>query len=111
MATPWALAGESVPLAVAATVVLIGLPTVFSTPGDKHHVPVAVPGVASAAIVILHVAAAVAAAWFAWPRWAAVAVIVLAVITLATERAHLRWLIRQPGRVGADDAGGATRRP
>jgi hypothetical protein len=35
VATPWALASYSWVLAVLSVVVLIGLPTVFSTPGDK----------------------------------------------------------------------------
>lgn len=44
VATPWALAGRSWLLAVLSLVILIGLPTLFSTPGDKSNVIVAVPG-------------------------------------------------------------------
>lgn len=35
VATPWALAGWSVTAAVACVVLLIGLPTVFATPGTR----------------------------------------------------------------------------
>ena len=67
VATPWALAPHSIPLAVAAVVVLIGLPTIFQTPGDKPRVIVAVPGVVTILMVVLQLGAAVAAAWIAWP--------------------------------------------
>ncbi|QFZ77350.1 hypothetical protein GFH48_32330 [Streptomyces fagopyri] len=39
VATPWALSTYSWLLAVLAVVVLIGLPTVFSTPGDAGRSP------------------------------------------------------------------------
>ena len=42
VATPWALAGYSWLLAALSAVLLIGLPTVLSTPGDKANVIIAV---------------------------------------------------------------------
>ncbi|MGH1553345.1 hypothetical protein ACRAWF_19455 [Streptomyces sp. L7] len=41
---PWALAGHSRVLAVLSLVVLIGLPAVFATPGDKQRAVVPVAG-------------------------------------------------------------------
>jgi hypothetical protein len=93
VATPWALAPWSVVAAVAAVVLLIGLPTVFATPGDKNQVIVPVPGAVTVGLVLLQLAAAVAAAWVAWPVWAAVAVTVLAATCLWTERARRRRLL------------------
>ncbi|MFB6812024.1 hypothetical protein [Streptomyces sp. NPDC056387] len=80
--------------AVAAVVLLIGLPTVFATPGDEKQVIVPVPGAVTVGLVLLQLAAAVAAAWVAWPVWAAVAVTGLAAICLWTERARRRRLLR-----------------
>ncbi|WP_330298281.1 hypothetical protein [Streptomyces sp. NBC_00503] len=93
VATPWALAGWSVAAAVAGVVLLIGLPTVFATPGDKAQVMVPVPGAVTIALVLLQLAAAVAASWAAWPLWAAAAVTVLAAACLVTERPRWRRLL------------------
>jgi hypothetical protein len=92
IATPWAIASRSVPLAVLSVVVLIGLPTLLSTPGDKRNVIVAVPGPVTIALVLVQLAAAVVAAWVAWPAFAAVPVTVLAAITVVLELPRWRWL-------------------
>ncbi|MER5205026.1 hypothetical protein [Streptomyces sp. NPDC002825] len=93
VATPWALAGYSWLLAVLSVVVLIGLPTLFSTPGDKAQVIVPVPGRVTILLVLLQLAAAVIASWYAWPAWAAVPVTVLAAATVVTERRRWAWLL------------------
>ncbi|MFJ5706407.1 hypothetical protein [Streptomyces sp. NPDC093105] len=93
VATPWALADRSWLLAVLSVLVLVGLPTVFATPGDKAHVIVAVPGWATILLVLLQLVAAVVASWLAWPVWAAVPVTLLAAATLVTERPRRRWLV------------------
>ncbi|MFB7103907.1 hypothetical protein [Streptomyces hydrogenans] len=101
VATPWALAGYSWVLAVLSVMVLVGLPTVFSTPGDKAHVIVAVPGRVTILLVLLQLAAAVLSSWAAWPSWAAVTVTALAAATLVTERRRWTWLLtmdRRPDR-------------
>ncbi|NUR87831.1 MAG: hypothetical protein HOY71_27420 [Nonomuraea sp.] len=93
VATPWALAPVSVPLAVLSVVVLIGLPTVFSTPGDKRSVIVAVPGWVTIALVLLQLVAAVWASWAAWWPWVAAIVTVLALATVVTERPRWKRLL------------------
>lgn len=93
VATPWALSGHSWLLAAGSVLILIGLPTVFATPGDKTKVIVAVPGWATVLLVLLQLAAAVAGAWAAWPAWASVPVTLLAAATLVTERRRSRWLL------------------
>ncbi|MGW8766084.1 hypothetical protein ACWGN5_26705 [Streptomyces sp. NPDC055815] len=107
VATPWALAVHSWLLAALSVVLLIGLPTCFSTPGDKANVIIAVPGWVTILLVLLQLAAAVASSWLAWPAWAAGPVTLLAAATLATERRRWRWLAsgaptRQPGRSSAN---------
>ncbi|SDK34496.1 hypothetical protein [Nonomuraea jiangxiensis] len=92
VATPWALAPHSVPLAVLSVVVLIGLPTVFATPGDKRNVIIAVPGAVTILLVLLQLVAAVAAAWAAWNPYVAVLVSVLAVVAVVLELPRWRWL-------------------
>jgi hypothetical protein len=92
VATPWALAPYSIPLAVASVVVLIGLPSVFQTPGDKPRVVVAVPGVVTILLVLLQLVAAVVASWVAWPVGVAAVVTVLAVACVVTEQPRWRWL-------------------
>ncbi|MEV4073746.1 hypothetical protein ACGFJC_11655 [Nonomuraea fuscirosea] len=95
MATPWALSSYSPPLAVLAAVVLIALPTLFATPGDKRKVIVAVPGYVTILLVVLHVVAAVAAAWAAWHAVVAAVVSVLAVVTVVLELPRWRWLVKR----------------
>ncbi|WP_231618903.1 hypothetical protein [Nonomuraea sp. SBT364] len=93
VSAPWALAPYSAPLAVLSVVVLIGLPTVFATPGDRRQVLVAVPGVVTIALVLLQLVVAVAASWAAWHPVAAGVVSVLAVVTLVLELPRWRWLL------------------
>ncbi|MGI5137416.1 MULTISPECIES: hypothetical protein [unclassified Streptomyces] len=93
VATPWALSKYSWLLAVLAVVVLIGLPTVFSTPGDKAQVIIPVSGAVTILLVLLQLAAAAIAAWSAWPSYAAVLVSLLVATTLVTEHQRWRWLL------------------
>ncbi|MFD5518185.1 hypothetical protein [Streptomyces sp. NPDC127066] len=94
VATPWVLSDRSWLLAVASVVLLIGLPTVFATPGDKSDVLVPVPGWVTVLLVLLQLVAAVVFSWLAWPGWAAGAVTLLAVATCVTERRRWQWLCR-----------------
>jgi hypothetical protein len=96
-ATPWALRDHSIVLAVASVVVLIGLPAIFSTPGDRPggDGPVAVPGVVTILIVLLHLAAATAAAWTIWPWWIAAAVTILCIVVVFTEQTRWRALTQR----------------
>ena len=100
VATPWALSTYSWLLAVLAVVVLIGLPTVFSTPGDKAQVIIPVPGTVTILLVLLQLAAATIAAWSVWPVYAAVLVSVLVAATLVTERQRWRWLLSTDRHTG-----------
>jgi hypothetical protein len=78
-------------------VVLIGLPTLFSTPGDKANVIIAAPGWVTIALVLLQFAAAVTSSWLVWPAWAAIPVTVLAAVAVVTERRRWRWLASTTG--------------
>jgi hypothetical protein len=92
VATPWALDAHSPVLAGAALLLLIGLPAVFATPGDKTQVPVAVPGWVTIGLVVVQLAAAVFASWAAWPVPMALLVWGLVVATVCTEIPRWRRL-------------------
>ena len=100
VASPWALSKYSWLLAVLAVVMLIGLPTVFSTPGDKAQVIIPVPGTVTILLVLLQLAAAAIAAWLAWPIYAAVLVSLLVAATLVTERQRWQWLLSTDRHTG-----------
>ncbi|GII28962.1 hypothetical protein [Planotetraspora mira] len=97
VATPWALWSHSVVLALVSVLVLIGLPTLFSTPGDKASVIVPVPGWVVILLVLLQFAAAAVASWFAWPPVVAVLVWILVVAAAVTQGPRWRWLALNPG--------------
>lgn len=94
VAGPWAVASitETGWLAVPALAVLMGLPSIFNTPGDKRVTGVPTPGPLRLLIEALLTVAAVAGAWLIWPPWAAVLVSLLAAAMVATGRRRYRWL-------------------
>lgn len=93
VATPWALGPHSWLLATASVMVLIGLPTLFSTPGDTGDVIgdviIEVSGPITILLLLLELAAAVVSSWLAWPLWAAGLAALLVAATVVTERP--RW--------------------
>jgi hypothetical protein len=95
IAGPWAVADLTGLgwTAIPAAVVLVALPAVFSTPGDKHQVIVATPGPARFAIELVLIAVAVAGAWMAWPPWLAVTTSMAALATLVAGRQRAKWLV------------------
>lgn len=109
VAGPWAAAEltGSGWAAVPALIILLGLPSVFNTPGDKNTTGVATPGPIRIGIEMLLLVVAVGSAWYVWPVWAAVAVTTLGVVLLATGMPRYRWLAAGAPPVSAD-AGGET---
>ncbi len=94
VAGPWAAAEVHIVLAVPVLLVLLALPSVFSTPGDKHQVIVATPGAIRLGIEALLIAVAAAAPWVIWPTWAAgpATVIVAGAVVFGLPRSL--WLLR-----------------
>ncbi|MFG3224579.1 hypothetical protein ACGF07_07355 [Kitasatospora sp. NPDC048194] len=90
---PIALWPHSVLLAIAVDVLLIGVPAVLQTPGDKPGTVVAVPGWVTVLMVLAELAGAVTAAWLLLPAWAAVLVSLLAVTCCGTELPRWRRLL------------------
>jgi hypothetical protein len=92
VATPWALAAHSPLLAGVALLLLIGLPTVFVTPGDRVRVLVPVPGAVAVGLNIVQLFAAVVSAWAAWPVPVALLVWLLVIVTIYAELPRWRRL-------------------
>jgi hypothetical protein len=82
---PIALWPHSILAAIGVDVLLIGVPAVFQTPGDKPGTNIAVPGWATILMVLAELAGAVAAAWLLFWTWAAVLITLLALLTCVTE--------------------------
>ncbi len=94
VAGPWAAAQAAPWLAIPAVIVLVGLPAVFSTKGDKRQVIVPTPGPVRVVIELALHAVAVAGAWIAWAAWLAVAVTLVVVAALGVGLPRLGWLLR-----------------
>ena len=93
---PWAVAASTgmAWTAIPTAIVIIGLSSIFSTPGDKNNVIVATPGPLRLAIELLTVAIAVVGAWIVWPQWTAMIVTGLALAELVAGIPRARWLAR-----------------
>ncbi len=94
VAGPWAAAEATGSgwVAVPVLLVLLSLPAVFNTAGDKHTTGVATPGPIRIGIEMLLLAVALGSAWYVWPLWAAILVTLLGVVLLATGIPRYRWL-------------------
>ncbi len=95
VAGPWAMGQWLGPLAAGLTLlVLLALPGVFSVPGDKHQVIVAIPGMMRFFLEVDLGLVGVIAAWYAWPISAAVAATLVVVLAQITGWRRSRWLFQ-----------------
>ncbi|SEM15581.1 hypothetical protein [Streptacidiphilus jiangxiensis] len=90
---PIALWDHSVLAAIGVDVLLIGVPAIFQTPGDKPGTNIAVPGWVTIVMVLAELGGGVAAAWLLFWPWLAVVVTGLAVLTCFTELPRWRRLL------------------
>jgi hypothetical protein len=94
IAGPWA-AGDVIGgwAAVVTLAVLLLLPSMFNTPGDKKATGgVATPGPVRIIIEMILLAAAIAGAWTVWPVWLATLVTVVGGVMLISGARRYRWL-------------------
>lgn len=106
VAGTWVVAQWSVWLAVPALIVLVGLPSVFSTPGDKKQVVVPTPGPVRALLELALYLVAVAGAWVVWPTWLAVIATLIVVASVVVGMPRTMWLLRgapQSGESGTSE--------
>ncbi|GAB2538467.1 hypothetical protein [Nocardia heshunensis] len=98
---PWGLFHYSVIWSILAVVVLIAVPGVFATPGDKDQIMVPVHGIVTITFMLLELGGALWGAILVLPGWAVGIVAVLAAITVVTELPRWRWLLTAPARPSA----------
>jgi len=79
--------------AIPALAVLVTLPGVFSTTGDKRHVVVAVPGRIRFLIEVLLAAIAVASALLVWTYISSILVAIVAIVMFVTGAPRAKWLL------------------
>ncbi|MBT3995276.1 MAG: hypothetical protein HOF01_05705 [Chloroflexi bacterium] len=93
-AGPWAAADltGSWLATIPALAILVALPGVFSTIGDKRHVVVAVPGRIRFAIEVLLAAIAIASALLVWTYIGAILVAIVALVMFVTGAPRAKWL-------------------
>ncbi len=94
VAGPWVAATVNFWLFIPVAVVLVGLPAIFSTRGDKRSVVVATPGPLRVVLELGLHAVAIVAAWVVWPAWVAIAATVAVVVALATGIPRTLCLLR-----------------
>jgi hypothetical protein len=95
IAGPWAagklLGGWAI---LPAAVILVAIPAVFSTPGDKHQVLVPTPGVIRLMLELDLGLVAAGSAWYVWPPSAAILATIVVVLTPIAGWRRARWLMR-----------------
>lgn len=89
----WAAASISPWLAIPALVILVGLPAIFSTPGDKKQIIVATPGPLRVLLEYALYVVAVVCVWAVWPTWLAVASTVVIIAAIVVGLPRTRWLL------------------
>ena len=94
VAGPWAASLYSNWLVVPAIVLLVGLPSIFSTPNDKNTVVVPTPGAIRVVIEFLLYSVAAVAPWFIWSPGVAAAAVSIIFATIITGAARTRSLLR-----------------
>ena len=95
IAGPWAaadLAGNWL-AAIPSVAILVALPGVFSTTGDKRHVVVAVPGRIRFAVEVLLTAIAISSALLVWTYIGAILIAIVAIVMFVTGAPRARWLL------------------
>lgn len=75
---------------------LVGLPAVFNTAGDRPGggALVPVPGIVTILLLLIQLVAATTAAWVICPWWVAEVVTALCLIVPITEPPRWQWLTR-----------------
>ena len=95
VAGPWAAADltGSWFMTIPALAILVALPGVFSTIGDKRHVVVAVPGRVRFLIEVILTVVAVASAFLVWAVIGAAIVAIIAAIMFISGAPRAKWLL------------------
>ncbi|MDA1095509.1 MAG: hypothetical protein O3A25_19945 [Acidobacteria bacterium] len=100
---PWWAWEASGPISGIPTfLILLAIPALFSTRGDKRQIIVATPGPVRVAIEVAFFIIAAVGAWMAWSPYSGVGVAVIAVVALLANRRRIGWLLRGAPPVATD---------
>jgi hypothetical protein len=80
-------------MTIPALAILVALPGVFSTIGDKRHVVVAVPGRVRFLIEVVLTVVAVASAFLVWAVIGVAIVAIIAAIMFISGAPRAKWLL------------------
>jgi len=94
VAGPWALSLVSQLLVLPALVLLVGLPSVFSTRNDKRKVVISTPGSVRAGLELLLYLVALVAPWFVWPAAVSGLAVGIVIASLGAGIPRIKWLLR-----------------
>jgi hypothetical protein len=104
IAGPWAAALVAPWLVVPTLVVLVGLPSVFSTHNDKRKIIVATPGPLRVLIELLLYAVASVAPWLVWSTPLAISCSAIVVGSVVLGAPRTLWLLRGANAMNAERA-------
>lgn len=93
VAGPWAVAQINVWLAIPTAIILMAIPGIFSTTGDKKKVVVAISGRKRVRIEFMLQIVAIVGAWIAWPAWLAAICAAIVAVSLFSGIPRTRWLL------------------
>ncbi len=94
IAGPWLAYSLSGWTLLPTLLLLVALPGVFSTPGDKNKIVVATPGPVRILIELSLYAVAAIAPWLVWPDWLAIGSGIIVGLSIAFGMPRLLWLAR-----------------
>jgi hypothetical protein len=94
IAGPWAVAIYSKWLVLPVLILLVGLPSIFSTTNDKNKVVVPTPGPIRVAIELFLYLIAAVAPWFVWSRTISGAAAGIVIVTIVAGAPRIGWLMR-----------------
>lgn len=95
VAVPWWAWEISGPVSGIPTfLILLAIPALFSTTGDKRNVIVPTPGPTRVGIEVALFVVAAVGAWLAWSPDTGVGVAVVAIVALLAGRRRIAWLLR-----------------
>jgi hypothetical protein len=94
LAGPWAASLWSTWLVLPTLILLVGLPSVFSTPNDKNKVVVPTPGSIRLAIEFFLYAVAAVAPWFVWSWTISGIAVGIVVASIVVGIPRINWLLR-----------------
>jgi hypothetical protein len=105
---PWAVGRISIWLSIPVLVLLVGLPSVFSTEGDKRHVVVKTPGSLRVALELFLYSVGVVAPWFIWSETASIIAVAVVSLSIIVGFPRMIWLIRGAPTQMPNNPGEAT---